>query len=418
MKLKPIIFVFSLLFFLEITLGLLILRSAKPKAIDTVEVNALVHSALDNWAALKSGSFTDMPASSYQYSILSADDTLLYANASNLSASVNQAIANGDTLADIENKGKLILNNPTTKNQNLVGRQLFILLLTSAFLYFFLFLLYIHHLNQRLLRPFEDLKAFALRVAGGNLDFPLPMDRLNIFGAFTESFDLMRSELKKARDQERAAEQSKRELVAQLSHDIKTPVSSIKAIAELMAVTGASKKQNQQLSIIQDKTDQINELVSNLFHATLEELQELSVSPHPIESTVLSDMIKASDYAQMAKTDPIPECLLSFDRLRLQQVFDNLFENSYKYAGTPLHIRFLLSDQYLILRLYDQGPGVSEEELPMVSKKFYRGKNAAGKSGAGLGLYISRYLISQMAGTMDFENSYPGFCVLIGLKLA
>ncbi|MEG0379573.1 MAG: hypothetical protein RR614_13940, partial [Eubacterium sp.] len=152
MKLKPLIFIFSFLFFLELALGLLILKTTIPKSIDTVEVNTLVHSASDNWAALESGSFADMPSSNYQYSVLSADDHLLYASAPNLSDSVNQAIANGDTLADIENKGKLVLSNPTTQNQSLMAQQLFILLLLSALLYLALFLLYTHYLNRRLIR--------------------------------------------------------------------------------------------------------------------------------------------------------------------------------------------------------------------------------------------------------------------------
>ena len=63
------------------------------------------------------------------------------------------------------------------------------------------------------------------------------MDRENVFGAFTESFDLMRHELRRARERERRASQSKKELVAKLSHDIKTPIASIRAVAEVMAVT-------------------------------------------------------------------------------------------------------------------------------------------------------------------------------------
>ena len=73
------------------------------------------------------------------------------------------------------------------------------------------------------LTPFRKLRRFARDVAAGNLDIPLEMDSYGSFGAFTESFGLMREELKKARENERAADQSKKELVASLSHDINTP---------------------------------------------------------------------------------------------------------------------------------------------------------------------------------------------------
>ena len=97
--------------------------------------------------------------------------------------------------------------------------------------YFF----YIHHV---VIRPFWKLKKFAERVADGNLDIPLEMDRKNLFGAFTESFDIMRSELKKARIAEARANAGKKELVAKLSHDIKTPVASIKAASEVGSEIG------------------------------------------------------------------------------------------------------------------------------------------------------------------------------------
>ncbi|MDR1217504.1 MAG: hypothetical protein LBJ99_02835, partial [Oscillospiraceae bacterium] len=96
---------------------------------------------------------------------------------------------------------------------------------------------FLFSLDRRILRPFQLMRGFARRVAAGELDVPLEMDRSNAFGAFTESFDLMREELRRARENESASERSKRELVASLSHDIQTPVASIEAVAELMEVT-------------------------------------------------------------------------------------------------------------------------------------------------------------------------------------
>ena len=118
------------------------------------------------------------------------------------------------------------------------------------------------------------------------------MDRQNIFGAFSESFDLMREELKIARLHEQQANQSKKELVAKLSHDIKTPVASIQAVSELMSVTSTSSKEKQQLQIIHDKANQINQLISDLFHASLEELQELKVTPTLHQSQEIYQIIK------------------------------------------------------------------------------------------------------------------------------
>lgn len=114
-------------------------------------------------------------------------------------------------------------------------------------------------------------------MAAGNLDVPLEMDKQNIFGPFTESFDLMRSELKRSKKNEYLANQSKKELVASLSHDIKTPVASIQAITELMLVQQTDEAVRKSLTTINDKAKQITALVTDLFHASLEELQKLKV---------------------------------------------------------------------------------------------------------------------------------------------
>ncbi len=84
------------------------------------------------------------------------------------------------------------------------------------------------------------------------------------------------------------------------------------------------------------KADQINTLISNLFTATMEELEQLSVTPEDMESRALLEMLKSSDYLHRGEDFQIPECMLYADPLRLQQVFDNIFANSYKYAGTKI----------------------------------------------------------------------------------
>lgn len=111
------------------------------------------------------------------------------------------------------------------------------------------------YLQRAIIKPFGKMKRFAQRIAGGNLDIPLEMDRRNLFGAFTESFDLMRSELKKARMAEARANASKKELVAKLSHDIKTPVASIKAASEVGAALSADEKIRENYGQIIQKAD-------------------------------------------------------------------------------------------------------------------------------------------------------------------
>ena len=272
--------------------------------------------------------------------------------------------------------------------------------------------------QRSILAPFRKLRSFARNVAMGDLDVPLEMDRQGSFGAFTESFDLMREGLKKARESEYAANRSKKELVALLSHDIKTPVASIKAATELMLVTAAGEKERAQLERIESKAEQINTLITNMFHATLEELQALSVTVAEVQSTMIPGLISISDPKGLARPFNIPSCVVLADAVRLQQIFDNVIGNSYKYAGTGITIRSGFDGPFLSIAIEDHGPGAPDDELPLLSNKFFRGKNAVDKSGYGLGLHISKTLLEDMSGDLSCENRAPGFAVRIRLRLA
>ena len=269
------------------------------------------------------------------------------------------------------------------------------------------------HFYRTILRPFQMLEGFAARVASGDLNIPLAMDRKNRFGAFSESFDLMREQLAAARESERLANISKKELVASLSHDIKTPVASIKVMAELYQ---AKYGETSEMAAITGKADQIDLLISNLFTATLEELKQLKVSPAEIASTELEEHIRASDYQKKVRPFALPECVVTADSLRFRQVIDNIIGNSYKYAGSGIEVSGGFDGGYFALTLRDFGPGVSAEELSLLCGKFYRAGNAEGKSGSGLGLYLSQYFITEMGGTLELKCE-GGLWVIIRLKI-
>jgi signal transduction histidine kinase len=280
--------------------------------------------------------------------------------------------------------------------------------------------LYYVYLKRRVLDPFKKLKGFAVRVAGGNLDTPLEMDKGNVFGPFTESFDIMREELKASREREEKAVKSRKELVAQLSHDIKTPVSSIKAMTDVMSLT-ASEEDKVTINAINAKADQIDSLISNLFHATLEELEQLEVKPEDINSTDIVQMIKDADYLNKIEKLDIKDAVVFADRLRLNQVLNNIIFNSYKYADTMINVTSRFENagsKYLFIEIADKGPGVPEEELEMITQKFKRGSNAGNKDGSGLGLYISDYLMNKMEGCLTVRNTGDGFAVEIGIKIS
>lgn len=416
---KKRVFLISLLavFMTEAAVLCFLLRPDTENTQDAVLVNEIVQSVQEDWDAIENHkNRTDA-----DYVVLALDGTVLFRTKSGLSESINQAVIRRDTILDIKADdlpvGKLIIHNDSERKLQTWRETCILVLLASMAVQFSICAGYMIYLDRVLIKPFYKLKDFARRIAGGNLDIPLEMDRKNLFGAFTESFDLMRTELKKARQAEAQANASKKELVAKLSHDIKTPVASIRAVSEVGAALTEDERIRDNYARIIGKADQINTLVSNLFTATLQELRQLSVTPEDMDSRELKGLLENADYLHRAEIPDIPGCMVYADRLRLQQVFDNIFANSYKYADTPISVTAALQEGCLTVCIEDLGGGVSAEELLLIKEKFRRGANAENVEGAGLGLYIADYFMKEMKGGLDVQNGEKGLRVSAVISL-
>lgn len=405
-------------FIAELVVLILFANSKAEHLQDTVAINEIIQTIQSDWNSFE----THINNTNLDYVVLASDEKVLYRTTSGLSESINAAIRHKDTILDIEidgsAAGKVIVYNDDpmafqTEKQTVIFAVAAVMILQCGICaaYFF-------YLCRIVIKPFHKLKNFAERIAGGNLDIPLEMDRQNLFGAFTESFDIMRSELKKARIAEARANASKKELVAKLSHDIKTPVASIKAASEVGAAFAADEKTRKNYEQIIQKADQINTLITNLFSATLEELQELSVLPTDLKSEELRTLLQNADYLCRTVIPTIPDCMLFADRLRLQQVFDNIFANSYKYANTKINVTICMEYKYLTVCIEDYGGGVDESELLILKEKFKRGSNTTDIDGAGLGLYISDYCMEKMRGRLDIENGLNGLKATVWIALS
>ncbi|WP_169911680.1 sensor histidine kinase [Clostridium oryzae] len=413
------VIILALLISLSITF--LAFRETPQSRLDMVDVNDISQTLAEQWDHLKT---IDLPGSKYHMDYIVADNKgkMLRATRRGLNETINSAIQNRDTIVDITRSnqvlGKLIIYNNTNRLWKKYHDSQFGFFVVMVIFLSLLCISYALYLNRRVFRPFCKLQVFAQNVAQGKLDIPLEMDQDNLFGAFTESFDIMREELAKARENERLANQSKKELVASLSHDIKTPVASIEAVSEIMIIKSDNEETKRQLGVIYSKADQINTLITNMFNATLEELQELSVTITEFSSLELNNMIKNSDYNCRVNLSLIPECIVLADKLRLMQVIDNIISNSYKYAGTSISFSASINSKYLEIKFKDYGSGVEAEEIPLLFNKFYQARNAKGKSGTGLGLYISKFLIKKMSGDIDCKNEEDGFAVAIRILIA
>ncbi|MBO4928133.1 MAG: HAMP domain-containing histidine kinase [Clostridiales bacterium] len=326
----------------------------------------------------------------------------------------NEWIRSGRSVFDYREDGvivgKIAFSAREAEYRSIVSKQR-TQLLTVCIAVYVLGMLLLAYIWYCFIRPFRKLSTFAAQVSKGNLDVPLEMTKQNYFGAFTESFDRMREELKNSAEREAKATRSKQELVAELSHDIKTPVATIKATCEVMEVKYPNPDVQEKVAVIKSKAASVEHLVDNMFKATLEELEELKVVPKEESSKIISEMLSDLQYyGTVEKHGEVPECLILVDKLRLEQVIDNIAVNSFKYAGTPLEVDFTSEADHVHVMLSDRGPGVPEEELDMLTSKFYRGSAAteSGKDGSGLGLYLASNFMERMGGGLELRNREGG----------
>lgn len=421
MKMRTMAIFYTAVILLFGVLSFFTINKISAEQLDMVEVNnsfkqieaILDDSSRENWKEI-----SEELENQYECTILFYDD-------SNYQSRLLECLKKGDVVLDYEHDGKLLAKisfvNTTINFEEQKEALMRIVLVAISAIWFLGMVLFVYF-YMGYVRPFHRLKNFAGEVARGNLDMPLSMTKSNYFGVFTESFDIMREELRRAKENEYKANVSKKELVAELSLDIKTPIATIKAACEVIEVKSAKSEGigglelHDKVQLIEKKADVVEQLINNMFHATLEELEVLKVEPQEELSTCIDEMFKELQvYGNIHIENQIPQCLLWMDKLRMVQVIDNIVNNAMKYAKTDVHISYSQRDNGILIRIKDDGPGVPEEDLAKVSEKFYRGSNVAGENGSGLGLYLTKMFMEKMEGQMNCYND-NGFVVELFLR--
>lgn len=316
----------------------------------------------------------------------------------------------------IDNLEEVITNNikETSNNYYVVyGLIIFLFLMISLLGYIY----------YAIIKPFERMEEYAGEVAKGNLDLKLNYERNNLFGEFTWAFDRMRREIIKARTCEKEAIENNKTVIATLSHDIKTPIASIRAYTEGLQANLASNplKRQKYINIIIKKCDEVTALTNDIFLHSLADLGKLKmnlveVSIKPIIIEYLNGLLCDKDNVFI--NDDIPDANLLIDTKRFEQVLENIINNSLKYAkGSKVEIKVEKSLKDYILIIRDYGKGISDEDMPFIFEKFYRGKNVGKEQGAGLGLYIVKYIMEQFNGNVYINSFKDGLEVRLIIPL-
>lgn len=257
----------------------------------------------------------------------------------------------------------------------------------------------------------------------GNLSYRIVYKDKDEFTHVCEDFNCMAARLSQSIELTNKQEQNRKELIAGISHDIRSPLTSIKAYVEGL-IDGVAKTPQAQLNymqMIKTKAEDIDHMVSKLF---LFSKMDMGDYPYAPEKLYLSQEIEAyveatrQEYEENGLCIHImgwlePDALIYADPLQLRSILANILENSLKYKEKPegtVWIFLNRLEQLVRIVIEDDGPGVLPEEQGMLFQIFYRSDRSRSNPnrGSGLGLAITAKAVNNMGGNIYAENREQG----------
>ena len=285
------------------------------------------------------------------------------------------------------------------------------------------------NLVKHIMEPLDELAAGAKRIKENDLTEDINYSGDIEFENVCDTFNKMQKHILREQEKNRKYEKARTDMIAGISHDLRTPLTAIRGtIKGLMdGIASTPEKQDRFLETAYRRTGEMDLLLNQLFYLSKIETGNMPITLRKIEiSSFIKNYVQAKQgLVENEKEELIEETKeitaeVAVDPEQLQRIFDNLLENSRKYGEkVPLKMKIGLrkTPGGILIRFSDNGVGVPENKLPYVFDEFYRVDESRNKKeGNGLGLYIVKYLIEAMGGTVWAENE-DGFVVSMELPL-
>jgi signal transduction histidine kinase len=273
-----------------------------------------------------------------------------------------------------------------------------------------------------------NLSAAARRLSAGDFNARAMAHGSDEIGQLATAFDDMAEQLQDAFARERALEASRRELISAVSHDLRTPLATTRAMVEALADEVVTDRADVQryLSLILHDIQHLSRLIDDLFELSQIDSGALKLRCVPVDVAQLVSETVAAYQAPAAENDvhleeavasSIEPARIEGDPDRLQRVLRNLLDNALRHtpAGGTIQVQAASADGQVQVSVSDSGPGVAEADLERIFDRFYRGElsrrrdeTSAATSGAGLGLAIARGLVQAHQGRIWAEPSPLG----------
>ncbi len=331
----------------------------------------------------------------------------------------NNALEKGTiTSEDGETIYYVVRNGSAVPRMDLPVRQTIILIMLIILLTAFVTVVWLY---RSLIRPLNVLRMATSNMKRGNLDFTISGSPDDELGQLCEEFEEMRVRLKEQIDARMKYEQDTIELISNISHDLKTPLTAIKGYAEgiMDGVADCEEKRNKYIRTIYTKASDMSVLVdelslyskidSNIIPYNFDRLDINAYFMDCVEEQSLDMEVKG---ITMKLESEVPAgTFVKADSEQLRRVVNNIIGNAVKYMDKPsgsITIRLVPKKCCVRVEVEDNGPGIAEADLEHIFERFYRADSSRGtrKGGSGLGLAIVKKIIEDHGGEVGASSTF------------
>lgn len=285
-------------------------------------------------------------------------------------------------------------------------------------------------LQRKTLKYIGRIAVAVQNMAEGDLNTQIEVWGDDEFSMMAENLNRMSEELKNLMDREREAERSKNELITNVAHDLRTPLTSIIGYLELLSrgVPLPQEMQQKYIEIAYTKTKRLEKLIEDLFGFTKMNYGKIAMHVGNVDIIKLLGQLLEEFYPSFAEkeltyelTSNVPAKVITADGNLLARLFDNLINNAIKYGaeGKRVLVQVTAEDEWVTTSVTNYGYVIPKEELPLLFNKFYRVEQSrsVATGGTGLGLAIAKSIVDMHGGTIDVASDLNGTVFTVRLQV-
>lgn len=318
-----------------------------------------------------------------------------------------------------QSSGSIFLIIDTGKLSNILMGYMALLVVVVLIIMILTSVILTYLVSKSIVGPLESLKHSANQIKDGNLNFQVNAESKDEIGELCIAFEEMRIRLKESVDIQLQYENNRKQLISNISHDLKTPVTAIKGYIEGIrdGVADTPQKMEKYIKTIYAKTGDMDQLIDELFLYSKLDLKKVPFNFENVEiknyledslDELKFDLEKKNIEVDLFMGNENPVIVIA-DREKLKRVITNIVDNSVKYMNVSKgKIDIIVTEQtnFMLFEIRDNGQGMKISELPHIFERFYRADPSrnTSKGGSGLGLSISKHIIEEHGGKIWAES--------------